>query len=131
MTKQKKARSAYEKCDQTVMQTKKDATRTTAEMARMYAAELVATYELGYDVAVDTGFKAGSVAPLTIDTVNMFMDMVWKTHTKVAYGYHEVSPADADLSSYVVIWYCPQRATDDKYTKHRKEGATAGTYIGD
>lgn len=59
------------------------------------------------------------------------MDMLWKSHTKVSYGYHEVTPADADLSSYVVVWYCPQRATDDKYTKHRKAGATAGTFVGD
>lgn len=65
MIKQKKARAAYEKCSISVVQTKKSATLTTAEMARMGATDLIATSEAGYDVAVATGLKAGAAAPIT------------------------------------------------------------------
>jgi hypothetical protein len=58
----------------------------------------------------------------------MFMEMVWKAHTKVSIGYHEVSPADADLSSYVVFWVCPGRNPKD-FKTHRKAGTAANTFV--
>jgi hypothetical protein len=43
------------------------------------------------------------------------MLMVWKSHTKVAIGYHEQSAT----SSYVVFWYCPGKTPTTDFSKHR------------
>jgi hypothetical protein len=45
----------------------------------------------------------------------MFMEMVWKTHTKVSIGYIE---NETDKKSFVVYWFCPKRK-DDSFDTHR------------
>jgi hypothetical protein len=55
------------------------------------------------------------------------MEMVWKSHTKVSVGY--VEKAD-DKTSWVVYWFCPKRDPKD-FKKHRKQGATATTWLPD
>ena len=48
------------------------------------------------------------------------MNMVWKTTTKVAVGYHDIP---STTRAYIVFWYCPKKEKTG-YVDHRKDANT-------
>jgi hypothetical protein len=94
-----------------------------------YTGYVKASDESWDTLAATDAYKIGALK------AQKFMDMVWKSHTKVSFGYWQLETDTTDFKTYGVIWYCPYKTSTlgpNAYAAHSKADSTATLlFVGD